>query len=157
MPNLYQSDAALGIDPVPYGSFAGGVVAKRYVVAVTAAMVGTINNIIEVAPIPPGHAVIDAILDVDDLDSNGAPALVLDVGVMSGDWQENDAARTCGDELFDGITTAQAGGLVRPTLAKALRIATANTARSIGVKMAAAAATGQAGTLGLTLITAPAA
>jgi len=89
--------------------------------------------------------------DGDDLDSGGSPAILLDVGVMSGKWGENDGGRTCADEFLDGVNTAQAGGVVRPTLKTAFRTSSGAENRSIGVKIATAAATPQAGVLGLTV------
>ena len=146
---LIQSDAAKGIIPITYPGAAGVVVAQRYTIEVPTSVVD--GDIIELGCIPPGCRVVDMILDSDDLDT-GTPAIVLDVGVMSGSWGDNDAARTCGDEFLDGVTVAQAGGVVRPTLAKAFRVDAAATARSIGVKIVTDAATAAAGTIGLTVL-----
>lgn len=148
---MYQTDAAKGFisPPVPMG--AGEVVSFRQEFAVTAAIAEESGAIIEMLAIPPGCEVRDLILDTDDLDSDGAPAIVLDCGVMSGEWTDDDDTRTCDDEFLDGVTTGQAGGVVRPTLATAFRVTKTDAWRSIGVKVATVAATGQAGTLGLTV------
>lgn len=145
---IIQSDFAKGIKDVPYPANAGQVCAARFFMTAPASL--ALNDILELAVIPPGCRVIDAVLDVDDLDS-GTPAIVLDVGIMSGEVGSTDVGRTCGDEFFDGITTAQAGGVARPTLAKALRTTKSNVQRSVGAKVMTAAGTPQAGVIGLTL------
>ena len=146
---LRQSDYAKGILAVPYPSLAGQAVTHRF--AMTIGADAALNDIYELACIPANCRVADIVLDPADLDSGGSAAIVLDVGIMSGAWGDNDGARTCDDEFFDGITTAQAGGVARPTLATAYNTGGAATDRSIGVKIATAAATPQAGVLGLTV------
>jgi hypothetical protein len=136
--------------PVPYPRESGGVVAVRFSYAVTASIAGTVNDIIELAILPANCRVVDLLLATDDLDTGGSPAIVLDVGIMSGAVGDT-GTRTVGAEFFSGATTAQAGGVVRPTLKTAFRVAPTSDHRSIGVKIATAAATGAAGELGLTL------
>lgn len=146
---LIQSDWAKLTKSSPYPSIGGGVVAQRFSVDVTAAQM-VLNNIIEMGPIPPGCRPIDMILDSDDIDSVTSAAL--DVGIMSGTFGDNDAARTCGAEFFAANTVGQAGGSARPTLKTAFRVASTQTVRSIGVKFQAAPATPVAGTIGLTVL-----
>lgn len=146
---VHQSEAAKGQTPVAYPAYAGHVVAQRYAFTVPANIVE--GDIVEMACIPPGCRVIDVVMDSDDLDT-GTPAIIWDVGIMSGDWGVKDNARTCGDEFLDGVTVSQAGGVVRPTLAKAFRTSAAATARSIGAKLVTDAATAAAGTIGLTVL-----
>ncbi|MDA4845945.1 hypothetical protein [Hoeflea poritis] len=146
---LLQGDAAKGIIPVNYPCAAGEVVAQRFDYAALADLAA--NDIIELGHIPPNAKLVECVLICDDLDSNVTPTLVFDVGIMSGDWQDNDAARTCGNEIFAASDLGQAGGVARPTLRGAYRIAAAEKARSIGLKVTTAAATAQAGTI--TLIT----
>lgn len=146
---LHQSYAARGTIPVPYPSNAGQVVAARYSFDVPANV--ALNDIVELAPIPAGCRVVDMIADCDDLDSNGAAAVVIDVGIMNGAWGANDAGRTCGNEFFSASNLAQAGGTARPTDKGAFRTGSADYDRSIGVKFTTAPATGQAGTIALTV------
>ena len=146
---IRQSNAAKGSADTPYPGFAGSAVTHRYEVDILAATVA--GDIYEVAPIPPGCRVTDIVLDSDDLDTGGSAAMVLDVGIMSGDWGSTAQDRTCGDEFFDGATTAQAGGVARPTLASAYRTCKSGRARSIGIKVVTKAATAQAGKIGLTV------
>lgn len=143
-----QSAAALGRVAVAYPSIAGHVVAQRFSYTVPTSI--TAGDIIELAPIPPGCRVVDIVLDSADLDT-GSPAIVLDVGIMSGEWGDPANDRTVGAEFFSASTVAQAGGVVRPTLASAYKQAASDKARSIGVKVATAAATAQAGEIGLTV------
>jgi hypothetical protein len=143
---IHQSEAAKGRKPIPNPLQAGEVVSFRETFTVPADIVE--GDIIELVPLPNGCVLVDAILDVDDLDT-GTPAIVLDVGVMSGNWGDTAQDRTNGDELFDGITTAQAGGVARPTLATAFRIAATTNDRSIGVTIVTDAATAAAGVIGL--------
>lgn len=100
-----------------------------------------VGDIIDLGPIPANTRVIDIIIDSDDLDSGGSPALAFDVGVMSGTVGDTATARTCGAEFFSGATVAQAGGVVRPTLKTAFRVEPVASDKSIGLKITAAAAT----------------
>ena len=111
-----------------------------------------LNDIIEMGVVPAGCRVVDMTLDSDDLDSNGTPLITLDVGIMSGTWQDNDAARTCGDEFFDGSTAGQTGVVARMSEATGFQLAKSNTERSIGLKIAAAAATDAGGVVRLTVL-----
>lgn len=145
---ILQSDSAKGGIPIAYPAYAGHVVAQRHAFAVPVTIAQ--NDIVELACVPGGFRVVDIVFDSDDLDS-GTPAILWDVGLMSGEWGSTDPARTCGDEFLDGTTISQAGGVARPTLAGAFRTSVAATDRSIGAKLVAAAAAAQAGTIGLTV------
>lgn len=124
----------------PLGGCAGAVVTELFEYSITAAL--ALGDIIELAVLPTYATVVDAVLIADDLDTGGSPALTLDVGIMSGEVGVLDAARTCGAEIFAASTVGQAGGVARPTLPSAFRIAPIEGHRSIGVKVAAAPATG---------------
>lgn len=146
---VIQSKFAKGVKGVPFPAFAGHVVAMRFDHAFSAAP--SANDILELACLPAGARVVDMVLDSDDLDSNGSPLISFDVGFMSGNWGDESQSRTVGAEFFSGDTVARAGGSSRPSLKTAFRSAPASNDRSIGVKIAAAAATFQAGTIGLTV------
>lgn len=146
---LIQSQYAKGIVSPPYPAFAGAVVAFRFAHTLSAAPAQ--NDIIELAPLYAGLRVIDMVLDSDDLDSG--TAMLLDVGIMSGAWQENNGARTCGAEFFSASSLPQAGGVAVPTLKTAYRTAPAGADRSIGVKINTAAGTFiPGGQIGLTVL-----
>lgn len=146
---ILKSVAALGAVAIAYPSCAGETVTQRYSFQVPDTIKK--DDIIELAPIPPGARVVDIVLDSDELDTNVAATMVVDVGIMSGDWGSEASDRTCGDQFFDGIDTVQAGGVARPTLPSAYRQPAADVARSIGVKVVTAAATAAAGEIGLTV------
>lgn len=74
------------------------VVFATYTLAAALAL----NDVIEMVKIPSGAKIIDMVLATTDLDTNGAPAIVLDVG---------DGADT--DRFIDGTTIGQTGGTVR--------------------------------------------
>ena len=148
--SLIQSKYALGLVALAYPSIAGAATAIRYEHQLAAAPAA--GDILELALIPNGTRVVDVILDSDDLDTNGAPTLTMDVGLMSGDFGEENGARTCGAEFFAASTLGQAGGVARPTLKTAFRTTKSNKDRAIGVKFPAAAATFAAGVIGLTVI-----
>lgn len=144
---VHNSKYATGEIPLPYPKCAGEVVAYRFSYTVPTTIAE--GDIIELAVLPAFCRPVDAIFDSADLDS-GSPAIVWDIGVMSGAVGDG-GSRTCGDELFDGITTSQAGGVVRPTLQKAFQISPTSDHRSIGAKLVTDAATAAAGEIGLTL------
>jgi hypothetical protein len=98
------------------------------------------GDIIEMVPLPPGYVLEDVILDIEDLDSNGAPTATVDVGIMSGSWGDS-GARTCGAEFIAGSTVPQAGGIARLSVANGGKVAPTTTTRSIGLKISAAIAT----------------
>jgi hypothetical protein len=137
---IYQSLWATSQRNTPYGDCAGDEVCELFEFALTSTALAT-GDIIELAVLPATHAPSDAILISDDLDTNGAPTIAFDVGIMSGDVGDAVSARTCGNELFSASTLGQAGGVARTTLATAFTIAGTDGHRSIGVKITTAAAT----------------
>lgn len=104
------------------------------------------NDLIMICDLPEDCVFVDAAFVSDDLDSDGAPALVLNFGVV------NDAETDLETTLQAGLTVGQAGGVVRATLTKALlELKGGDTGKRLGFKVATAAATGQAGELGMSL------
>ncbi|WP_316205744.1 hypothetical protein [Bradyrhizobium sp. SZCCHNS1012] len=152
---MKQTEHALGIRIAPTPDGADDTTSYRAYINLAVADLA-LNNIIEMGPLPAGTELVDAILDSDDLDSNGAPTLTFDVGVMSGNVGDltnpDGSARTIDASIMSGVNVAQTGGVARPTLASAFRITRSPVDRSIGLKVRAAGATPQAGTIGLTLI-----
>jgi len=136
-----------------YPSHAGEVVAHKTQISLnTSDYTLVANDIIEMSAIPDGCRVVDLIVDSDDLDSSGTPTIDFDVGIMSGDWQDDDATRTCGAEFISGATIAQGGGVVRPTLKTAFRTVGTSGDRSIGIKITTLSATPVEGIIGLTVL-----
>lgn len=145
---IIRSKYAQGIFPVPYPSLAGAATAMRFSHALTTAPAA--NDILELAPLYNGTRVIDMILDADDFDTG--TGILIDVGLMSGKWQDTEAGRTCGAEFFAASNLLQAGGSARPSLKTAFRSAPAGFDRSIGIRFNTAATGFVAGVIGLTLI-----
>jgi hypothetical protein len=144
---LIQSNSAKGLIVPPFPAFAGGIVAMRFSYDFVATP--ALNDILELAVIPAGSRVADMVLDCDDMDSG--TALLFDVGIMSGKWQDPDNARTVGAEFFSGSNVGQAGTVARPTLKSAFRTVRTQSDRSIGVKIATAATGFVNGQIGLTV------
>ncbi len=146
--SLIQSKYAKGQSGIPYPAFAGEVVAKRFWHQLDVAP--ALNDILELAPIPNLTRPIQIILDADDLDTG--TAITFDVGIMSGNWGDNDASRTIGNEFFAASTLLQGGGVATPTKKEAYRVFPALNDRSIGVKFTGTLTGFQAGIIGLTVL-----
>lgn len=121
---------------------AGNVISNDYFYDLPTAQNVT-GDIIDIGILPAYMTVSDAVLIADDIDSG--TAVVLDVGIMSGNPGDTDTGRTCGAEIFSGATTGQAGGVARPTAATAFKILPTEADRSIGVKIATQSGTAVAG------------
>lgn len=150
MPKIFQSAVAMGLIGMPYAAFAGVVVAKRATVSVPADLAA--DDVLEMILVPPGHRVVDLIVDSDDLDTNGTPTIALDVGFMTGTPGVADSTRTVDQTFMVGSAVAQAGGIARPTAKTAMRDTPNDSIRAIGIKVATAGATKAAGTIGLTAL-----
>lgn len=136
----YQSGWATRQRNTPNAGCAGVVVAQMFEYALTGTALAQ-NDIIELAVLPAGNTVVDAILVSDALDTGGSPALEFDVGIMSGEVGDKDSVRTCGNELFAASDAGQAAAPVRASALSAFTIAPVDADRSIGVKITTAAAT----------------
>ena len=154
--SIIASKFIIGKLPTVTGDCAGDLVVNDYFIDVTAAQIEA-DNIFELGILPAGHTVVDAILVSDDLDTNASPALVLDVGLMSGTVGDTaDTTRTCGAELFNDTTAAQGGTPTRASAATAFKIKAVEYNRSIGAKVVTDAATAAAGRLRVRVVMAPA-
>lgn len=145
---IRASKFAQGTLPTVTADCAGDTVVNDYFFDITAAQI-VANDIIDIGVLPAYHTVGDAILIVDDLDSNGTPTIALDVGIMSGTPGDTASARTCGNELYAADTTARTGGASRMSKTAGFTIQATEADRSIGVKIQTAAATAQAGRIRL--------
>lgn len=145
---IFYSEAARGIIAPPMPIVAGSPTEFRYAIQIpnTGLLAG---DIFEVAPIPANMRVSQLICDTDDLDTG--TALVMDIGIMSGQWGDLSQARTCGNEFFAAFTGGRTGGVFTPTAVGAYRTGKAPFARSIGVRITTLAAGAVAGILGLTV------
>lgn len=134
---------------------AGDVVANQFYVDLKAADL-VAGNLIDLGILPAGHTVINAVLVPEDLDTNAAPTITLDVGIMSGVPGDGVSVRTVGTELFAASTAAQTGTPAAISQKSAYTIAAADFHRSIGAKIVAGPATAAAtGRLRLLVTSAP--
>ena len=148
---MLQTDVAKGVITQPAPGFSGMLCSFRAEISLKAAQL-TANQIVEMLALPAGCTPVDLIIDSDDIDTNAAPTVTIDVGLMSGEFGVNDSGRTCGAEFLSGATVAQAGGGARPTIKGAFRVEPSASDRSIGIKIGTAPATAADGKIGLTLI-----
>lgn len=133
----------------------GQPVVNRFFVDLKAADL-VANNVVDLGILPAGHAITEAILIADDLDTNGTPTITVDVGIMSGTIGDAVNARTVGTELFSASNVAQAGTVSTAVTTKTVyTLAATGVDRSIGAKFVAGAATGAAGRLRLLVTAVP--
>lgn len=85
---------------IPAKSEHQGVIAVRSKYTLTAALV--LNDVIQMVTVPKGAQILEIILGSDDLDTNGTPTIVLNVGDGN-----------LSDRFIKQQTVAQAGGVVR--------------------------------------------
>jgi len=95
MATLTTSKVAAGVQA---RSIENGVVSVTATYTLTAALAAA--DVIQMVKVPSGATVLNVILSCTDLDTNGSPAIVLDVG---------DGDDT--DRFIDGATVGQAGGV----------------------------------------------
>lgn len=120
------------------------MVAQRDEIALVAADLDA-NDAGSVSILPAGCQLAGISYDSDDLDTNAAPTIAASVGIM------NAAETDLEVVLATGITASQTGTAVHLVTPAMLRLAASQADRKIGVKFTAAAATKQAGIVGLTL------
>ena len=146
----HQSDYAKRIRPMPVPSGAE-VVSVRAVIAVPATH--AINDILEFGELPEDCVPVDFVLDAADLDSNGAPAIVLAAGLLNaGKTDLSAGADDGGASWLTASAIGQAGGIARPTVrAMWLTNPLSATRRMLGAKITTGAATVQAGEVGFTI------
>lgn len=149
MPTAYQSTPIARNQPAK-SSANSGPVATRREFDLTAAL--AINDTIDMVKLPAGHVPVDLILDTDDLDSGGSPAIVLHVGLRKADGTNDDA-----DAFIASSTVGQAGGVARMAAVAALRVTKSDSDRNVYITVATGPATGAtSGKIGVTLISRPA-
>lgn len=145
----YQSTPIARNQPAKTIALAG-IVPTRVEFDLTAALV--LNDTIDMVKLPAGHVPVDLILDTDDLDTGGAPAIVLHVGLRKADGTTDDP-----DAFIASSTVGQAGGMARLSAVAGLRIAAADEDRNVYITVATAPATGATtGKIGVTLLSRPA-
>lgn len=145
-----QSNYATGKLPARIASGAE-VIPLYYVIALATAPAA--NDTLELGPLPAGHVPIDYTLDCDDLDSNGTPLIALSLGLLNaGKTDLSTAAADGGAVWASGINDARAGGFSRNAGRILNAVTPVQTDRNIAIKVTAAAATFQAGSLRLCVL-----
>lgn len=118
------------LNPLVEGGRVNELIVEHKTYTILAALV--VSDTIAMCTLPANHIVVDCLLTSDDLDTDGSPAIVLDVGVIGGDT----------DALIDGATIAQGAGMQRMNAIAGIRLAASTSDRSIGVTVQVAPATG---------------
>lgn len=133
---IFQSSAAKGQAATPSAYQAGIVTTAIFEYTFTAAYVAA-TDVIELGLLPADTQIVGATVI-----GAGLGATTADIGIMTGAPGDTVAARTVGDELFDGITVNNAEN--DATLANCLAVAPYYDHRGIGAKVAANVAAGSA-------------
>lgn len=128
------------------------VVAVRYSISLATGDLA-LNDVGAVGILPAGCVPVAVMYDSDDLDSHGTPTIAASVGILNAGGTDLSTDAADGGAVWgSSITTSQAGGQSQ-VLSKALsRVQASQSDRKIGVKFTTAAATAQAGELGLTVL-----
>lgn len=138
---LRKSTQAAARVPAPSAMSGSGLI-HAYAEHTTVAGAFAAADVIEMIPFPAHSKLVHFLAQIEDLDSDGTPAVTLDVGVLSGQYlaalDDAGSARTCGTELGSDVTTGQAGGSILGTAAQMLAIAPSLLDRSLGLKVEAA-------------------
>lgn len=157
-PSGASNDFITGRKPLITPCGADDTVSVRYSLDLAAADVATQHYGGVIGFLPARCVPVALVIDSDDLDS-GSPAIAIDVGL--GAVNETTGAYT--DTAIDtntisggaawktGDTTAQAGGATAIVSKALMRVQPSNWDRKILLDVSTAAATGQAGTIGVTL------
>lgn len=138
---LFQTDYAKGTKVLPAPKGSESVIARIEFVQVAAL---ALNDIVEMCQLPEDCVPADAWIDTDDLDSNGTPLITLSLGVLNAAKSDIDTVASGGAAWLAASTIGQTGGVARITTQYGLRMQPSQVRRSIGIKCAAAPATGVA-------------
>jgi len=147
---LTHSEYVRGGKRVPASQYAGEVVAVRYELAYAASAYSD-GDIVELGVLPAHHTVRDMVVDSTDVDDG--TDFEWDLGLMSGEvgeaLDEDDNARTCGDEFFDSGTLGRDAGVDRMSNPAGFKVTPTDKDRSIGLKLIDQGTT--TGTFGVTV------
>jgi hypothetical protein len=135
---MLKSANVAGARPAVYPDEAGKVLVSDGSYEITAAL-NVDEQTIALCSLPAGCIPLDFTLIVDDLDSAGSPAIVVDGGGIN-------AAEDAVDQIMiSASTVAQAGGVARSTLFP--MVAPVETETLFGMHITTAAGTAAAGTI----------
>lgn len=127
------------------------VVSHRLEYSLGAAL--ALNDIIHLGFLPANHVPVDVMVDSDDLDTNGAPAIIYQAGVLNADEDDIDTTASGGASWIGSSDIGQAGGMARATGIAISRVPRSEHADlPIGIKVSTAPATGAtSGKVGMTI------
>jgi len=145
------NDYLTGRKPVPFPAGLE-VLAVRFTLDLATADLA-LNTIGAVGILPAGCVPVDVLVDGDDLDT-GAAAMVLQVGVLDGTGAAFSSDAADGGAYWGATTAVNTAFQQRlaANLNAMAKVQQKQTDRQIGVKVATAPTTAQAGTIGLTLL-----
>ena len=135
---MLKSTNVAGARPAVYPDEAGKVLVSDGTYGITAAE-NVDEQTIALCSLPAGCIPLDFTLIVDDLDSHGTPAIVVDGGGISATEDSVDRI------MIPASTVAQAGGVARSTLFP--MVAPVETETLFGMHITTAAGTAAAGTI----------
>ena len=144
-----KSQRVTGVNPQP-APISNEVITLRERVAVTAAQL-IAGNVVEVAFLPANCVPVGFKVRSDDLDSNAAPTITFDVGIINAaETAVSALAADGGAKWIVASTLSQAGGLLLDTAVSATwkvigDVLPSSANRIFGLGIVAGAATGAAG------------
>lgn len=140
----FYAEAAKANRPAIQAS-GGGISENSGSIELAAALI--LADTIVLCKLPAGEVPVDLIGHVDDLDSDGSPALVMNVGLLDVDGAGDDP------DCFVALgTIGQAAGIWRMSAVAAREIAPRPRERLVVATVTTAPATGAAGGIGATLL-----
>ena len=131
----YIAAAATGQRPA--NTYSGGQVAALNYGEYTVATALAATDTIRLCKLPAEHIVVDFIGTTGDLDTNGTPTIVFDVGI-----EDTVGATDDDDAIVAATAVGQAGGVFRLDEAAAAAIAPVNYDRFVTITVDTGAATG---------------
>lgn len=151
MPFTNTNDMLAG--RVPAVSAAGcEVVAVRQEISLVAGDLDA-NDCGAVVLLPARHVPVAAFVDSEDLDTNGAPTIVMQLGILNaGETDLSVTAADGGAIWVTGLTVGQTGGMVQAVGRPMTQVLPSDVDRKVGIKLSAASATKADGKVGITLL-----
>lgn len=150
MPFTNSNDYTTGRAPAPTPAGLETVTIRGEISLVAADL--DANDVGAVVPLPAGCVPVAAWVDSEDLDSNGTPTIVAQLGICNaGQTDLSTAAADGGAVWVTGLTVGQTGGMVAAVGRPMTQVQASQVDRFVGIKFSAGAATKAAGRIGVTL------
>lgn len=137
-----------GKKPIPTPMQAGEVCHQRHEFEIATTSIDDVGDIVEALVLPANCVPIEATIWADDLDSNGTPALVLNMGVTSDpdDPAESDTKKDL-DAFIASSTVGQAGGKAQSNVITLPQFDPVERPLRVGISVGTAAAIAASGTV----------